>query len=134
MLKHVEQSVVQSAWHWFKRVNGGLAVYYEPHMQTDPRFRMRFSDAVTRMEDYAKEVDAQPDPEKWSPGCYEGSFQVVLMMKQALDAVGPSLLRQMHTRLGHDAGAPLPKGAAPAAPPITRPRACGRRERRSTSR
>lgn len=120
MLKHVEQSVAEAAWGWFRRHNASLAVYYEPHMETDPRLRLRFSDAVTRMEDYAKEVAATPDSEKWGVGCYEASFLVVMCFKQAMDAVGPNMLRQMHARLGHDAGAPPPRGAVPQAPPVKR--------------
>lgn len=95
MLKHVEQAVALYALRWFQKYELGLAAMYEPHVQVDAQFRGRLDLLRKRAHDYERAV-ATEDPDAWDAETALGAFQATLMLKDAMDAAGPLLLKRAH--------------------------------------
>ena len=102
MLKHVEQSVAAAALRWFRANEKGLAAMYAPHAQMDAQFRGRLKLLRDHHVAYSVAVE-DTDPDTWPTDVVLGAFQASVMLKDALDAAGPILLRRTHEVLGRAA-------------------------------
>lgn len=103
MLKHVEQSVARYALKWFLKYEEGLAAYYAPQAELDPQFKGRL--AILREKAAAIEGElAFTDPDHWDAETTLCAFQAALMLKDAMDAAGPLLLRRVHRVIATEGG------------------------------
>lgn len=114
MLKHVEASVAEYALRWFQKNELGLAAMYAPHAQLDAQFRGRLENLRASAHRYESLVGSL-DPDEWPADVVLGAFQACLMLKDALDAAGPILLRRTHEVIG--------RAAVAAGVPVLDPRA-----------
>lgn len=121
MLKHVEQSVALAALRWFRDNEAGLAATYAPHAELDVQFRGR----LKLLRENAAEIESSvshDDPDLWPIDVVLGAFTATVMLKDAMDAAGPRLLRRTHEMIG--------RAGVAAGLPILDPRAVEAERRR----
>jgi hypothetical protein len=76
---------------------------YAPHAELDAQFRGRLKLLRERAHDFESQVSFK-DPDAWEPETVLGAFQACLMLKDALDAAGPLLLKRTHAVIAREAG------------------------------